>query len=352
MWCEIGWDFKASDEIFPGNMVNGHVILHERLQSQIMSILVVGSIALDTIKTPFGQAAEVLGGSATYFSYAASFFSPVRLVAVVGQDFPQKHFDMLKHRHINLDGLQRTDGKTFRWSGLYEQDMNAAKTLATELNVLQDFRPVVPRSYAATPHIFLANIDPDTQLSLLDAMEAPRLVGCDTMNLWIATKPDSLNRLLKRVDAFLLNDSEARQFTGITNLIKAAYDLLKRGPKVVVIKKGEHGAILATRDFCFVSPAYPVEDVFDPTGAGDCFAGGFFGSLVTMGRFPDETALRRAVIFGTVMASFNVESFSLDRLSRLDNQEVLDRYAQFKKFTHFEPADHTTNLDLGILTPR
>jgi sugar/nucleoside kinase (ribokinase family) len=314
-----------------------------------MSILVVGSIALDTIKTPFGQATEVLGGSATYFSYAASFFAPVRLVAAVGADFPQKHFDLLRSRRIELDGLQRDKGKTFRWSGLYESDMNAAKTLATELNVLGEFRPVVPPHFAATPHVFLANISPDTQIELLDGMKAPKLVGCDTMNLWIATKADSLNRLLKRVDCFLLNDSEARQFTGITNLIKAAYDLLKRGPRIVVIKKGEHGAILATKEFCFVTPAYPLEDVFDPTGAGDCFAGGFFASLVTNGHFNDETALRRAVIFGTVMASFNVESFSLERLSRLSGADILDRYHKFKKFTHFEPADHQTTFSPEIL---
>lgn len=314
-----------------------------------MSILVVGSVALDTIKTPFGHAAEVLGGSATYFSYAASFFSPVRLVAAVGADFPRKHLDLLKTRPIDLDGLQKDSGKTFRWTGFYESDMNAAKTVATELNVLETFRPVVPKHYARTPHVFLANIGPDTQLELLDSMEKPRLVGCDTMNLWISTKADSLNRLLKRVDAFLLNDSEARQFTGITNLIKAAYDLLKRGPSVIVIKKGEHGAILATKDFCFVSPAYPVEDVFDPTGAGDCFAGGFFSSLVATGQPIDETALRRSVIFGTVMASFNVESFSLDRLTRLTKDDILSRYDKFKRFTHFEPADRTTSFGPEVL---
>lgn len=319
-------------------------------RSPEMSILVVGSIALDTIKTPFGQAADVLGGSATYFSYAASFFSPVRVVAAVGADFPQKHFDLLTSRNISIDGLQRDKGKTFRWSGLYEADMNSAHTLATELNVLGDFKPLIPSHYADTPHVFLANIGPDTQLELLDAMRAPKLVGCDTMNLWISTKADSLNRLLKRVDCFLLNDSEARQFTGITNLIKAAYDLLKRGPKMVVIKKGEHGAILATKDFCFIAPAYPVEDVFDPTGAGDCFAGGFFASLVTAGRFHDETALRRSVIFGTVMASFNVESFSLDRLARLNHTDILDRYQKFKKFTDFEPADHRMTFVPGVLT--
>lgn len=310
-----------------------------------MSILVVGSIALDSIKTPFGNVEEALGGSATYFSYAASFFAPVRVVAAVGADFPQKHTDLLAKRQISLDGIQRVPGgKTFRWTGLYENDMNSAKTLATELNVLGGFKPDIPEHYASTPHVFLANIGPDTQLELLDKVKSPRLVGCDTMNLWISTQQESLSRLLKRVDIFLLNEGEARQLTGITNLVKAAYDLLKRGPRVVVIKKGEHGAILATKDFFFVAPAYPVEDVFDPTGAGDCFAGGFFSSLVTSGNFFDETSLRRSVIFGTVMASFNVESFSLDRLSRLTDTEILERYETFKKFTHFEPADRSTTF--------
>jgi sugar/nucleoside kinase (ribokinase family) len=310
-----------------------------------MSILCVGSIALDSIKTPFGKAEEVLGGSATYFSYAASFFAPVRLVAAVGADFPEKHTALLKSRNISLEGLQRVGGgKTFRWTGLYENDMNSAKTLNTELNVLGGFKPDIPPHFADTPHVFLANIGPDTQIELLDKMKSPKLVGCDTMNLWIATQPDKLAALLKRVDIFLLNEGEARQLTGITNLVKAAYDLLKRGPKVVVIKKGEHGAILATKNFFFVAPAYPVEDVFDPTGAGDCFAGGFFASLVTNGKFFDEAALRRSVIFGTVMASFNVESFSLDRLSRLDNSQILDRYGKFKAFTHFEPADKSTTF--------
>lgn len=309
-----------------------------------MSILVVGSVALDSIKTPFGTAEEVLGGSATYFSYAASFFAPVHMVAAVGADFPLRHTEMLLKRRISLEGLQRSDGKTFRWTGAYENDMNAAKTINTELNVLGTFRPVIPESLAGTPHVFLANIGPDTQIELLDQMKSPKLVGCDTMNLWISTKADTLTRLLKRVDLFLLNEGEARQLTGITNLVKAAYDLLKRGPKVVVIKKGEHGAILATKDFFFVAPAYPVEDVFDPTGAGDCFAGGFFASLVTNGKFFDETSLRRAVIYGTIMASFNVESFSLDRLTRLETADIVDRYEKFKKFTHFEPADRSTTF--------
>jgi sugar/nucleoside kinase (ribokinase family) len=313
-----------------------------------MSILVVGSVALDSIKTPFGEAKEALGGSATYFSYAASFFSPVKLVAMVGADFPKQHIELLTNKGISIDGLETSPGKTFRWSGLYENDMNAAHTLNTELNVFQAFKPKIPAHYASTPHVFLANIDPDLQLDVLEQIPTPKLVGCDTMNLWIGLKTESLNALLKKVHVFLLNDGEARQLTGITNLIKAGADLLKRGPKIVVIKKGEHGAILFTREFCFTAPAYPLEDVFDPTGAGDCFAGGFFASLVTSGKIWDETSLRRSVIYGTVMASFNVESFSLDRLKKLSQEDIFDRYDNFKKFTQFEPADHSTSLNPAV----
>ncbi len=309
-----------------------------------MSILTVGSVALDTIKTPFGNVKEALGGSATYFSYAASFFSPVRLVAVVGKDFPQESIQLLKDKGIELDGLEVSSGKTFRWTGSYENDMNAAQTLATELNVLESFSAKVPPHYRDTPHIFLANVDPDQQMAVLDQMKGTKLIGCDTMNLWISLKLPSLKKLLKRVDILLLNDGEARQLTGLTNLIKAGYDLLKMGPRVVVIKKGEHGALLITKDFFFAAPAYPVQDVFDPTGAGDCFAGGFFSSLVTSGKFWDETSLRRSVIFGTVMASFNVESFSLNRLKTVTTSDIINRYNEFRKHTHFEPADHSTTF--------
>lgn len=309
-----------------------------------MSILVVGSVALDTIQTPFGETKEALGGSATYFSYAASFFAPIKLVAVVGEDFPKNHISLLKEKGIDVNGLQVKTGKTFRWKGVYENDMNAAKTLNTELNVFEQFSPSIPSADKNTPHLFLANIDPDLQLSVLGQMEKPKLVGCDTMNLWIANKPDSLNRLLGKVDVFLLNDAEARQLTGITNLIKAGTDLLKRGPRVVVIKKGEHGAILLTKEFFFVAPAFPVANVFDPTGAGDCFAGAFFASLIAGGDLRSEPALRKSVIFGTVMASFNVESFSLDRLKTISGKDIIERYMMFKKHTHFDPADLATSF--------
>jgi len=309
-----------------------------------MSILVVGSVAFDTIRTPFGDAKEALGGSATYFSYAASFFSPVSIVAVVGTDFPKQNIQLLTDRGISTEGLEVVAGKTFRWTGSYENDMNAAKTHATDLNVFETFKPKISSQLAGIPHVFLANIDPDLQLSVLEQTKKPALVGCDTMNLWINIKPDSLNRLLQRVDLFLLNEGEARLFTGIANLVKAGYDLLKRGPKIVVIKKGEHGAILLTKDFFFVSPAYPVEDVFDPTGAGDCFAGGFFGSLVTNGKFFNETSLRQSVIYGTIMASFNVESFSIDRLKTVHQRDIVDRYVTFQKHTHFDTADHSSSF--------
>lgn len=317
-----------------------------------MSILVVGSVALDTISTPFGEAKEALGGSATYFSYAASFFAPVRLVAVVGSDFSKDNVKLLEDKGISLEGLQVAAGKTFRWTGSYENDMNSAKTHATHLNVFESFAPKIPKSYTDTPHVFLANIDPDLQLEVLSQVKKPKLVGCDTMNLWINMKAQSLNALLKKVDIFLLNDAEARQFTGITNLIKAGNDLLKRGPRIVIIKKGEHGAILLTRDFFFVAPAFPLEDVFDPTGAGDCFAGGFFSSLITGARYFEETALRQSVIFGTVMASFNVESFSVERLKRVTQKDIVNRYMEFKKFTHFEPADHSTSFRLMTVTQK
>jgi len=317
-----------------------------------MAILVVGSVAFDTIKTPFGEAKEVLGGSATYFSYAASFFSHIQLVAVVGDDFTKDNIQMLRNKGISVDGLEVVPGKTFRWDGSYESDMNMAHTHRTDLNVFQKFKPKIPPDYKKTPHIFLANIDPELQLNVLEQMEKPTLVGCDTMNLWIETKPKDLNRLLRKVDFFLLNDSEARQLTGITNLFKAGYDLLKRGPKGVLIKKGEHGAILMTNNFFFVAPAYPVEDVFDPTGAGDCFAGGFYSSLVTNGKFWDETALRQSVIFGTVMASFNVESFSINRLKTVNQNDIVQRYGEFKRHTHFEPSDHTTSFNPAVLSKK
>ena len=304
-----------------------------------MSILVVGSVGLDTVKTPFGRAENSLGGSATYFSYAASFFSPVRLIAVVGDDFPKEHIDLLARRKIDLQGLQRVPGKTFRWSGSYEYDLNEAQTLSTELNVFEAFRPRIPVDLQDSPFVFLANIDPDLQLDVLKQVRTPRLVACDTMNLWIKIKQAKLREVLERVNIFILNDSEARQLTGQSGLIKAGRTLLDWGPSIVVIKKGEHGAFLFTEGGFFAVPAFPLEEVYDPTGAGDCFAGGFFGSLVRDGGSVEETALRRAIVFGTVIASFNVEKFSLDRLKTLTEPEIVERYRQFIQMTHFEDSD-------------
>lgn len=298
-----------------------------------MSVLVVGSVALDTIQTPFGNTQDALGGSAVYFSYTASFFSPVRLVAVVGSDFPRSAIKLLRERDISIDGLETAQGKTFRWTGSYENDMNSAITHETALNVFQTFNPKIPADYLTTPHVFLANIHPDLQIQVLSQMKAPDLVGCDTMNLWISTEAASLNRLLQKVHIFFLNEGEARQLTGITNLIKAGRDLLARGPKTVVIKKGEHGSLLMTRDFTFISPAYPAENVMDPTGAGDCFAGGFFGYLSSLPKKPTEANLKTAVAVGTVMASFNIESFSLDRLRGLKTKEILERLETLRTCT-------------------
>jgi len=317
-----------------------------------MSILVVGSVALDTIDTPFGKIQEGLGGSATYFSYAASFFAPVRLVAVIGSDFSKDHIKVLEERGISTEGLETQEGKTIRWTGAYEHDMNTAHTKKTELNVFEKFQPSLPDSYKSTPHVFLANIDPELQLKVLEQVKKPKFTGCDTMNLWISTKPEALNKLLNKVDFFVLNDAEARQLTGIANVLKAGFDLIKRGPKIVVIKKGEHGAILLTQDFSFVAPAYPVVDVQDPTGAGDCFAGGFFGSLMVHQRYWDETSLRQSVIFGQVMASFNVESFSLERLKTIGQNDIINRFNEFKKYTHFETADPSTSFHPSVMVSR
>lgn len=299
-------------------------------------ILIVGSVALDSIKTPFGEAKEALGGSATYASYSASFFSPVKLVAVVGEDFPKEHIELLKTRQISLEGLQVAKGRTFRWKGSYEYDLNEAHTLATELNVFETFRPQIPDSYKKSEFVFLANIDPELQLSVLDQIEKPRFVGCDTMNLWIKIKPDALKKVLKRVDFFFVNEGEARQFANTASLIKAGRTLQSWGPKWVLIKKGEHGALMFGKNSFFSAPAFPLEEVYDPTGAGDTFAGGFFGYVAQQGGDVTETTLRRAVINGTVMASFNVEKFSLERLKTLTPEQIDGRVRMLKELAHFE----------------
>ncbi len=300
-------------------------------------LLIVGSVALDSVRTPFGEVKEALGGSATYSSYAASFFAPtVRLVGVVGEDFPQEHIGLLQQRGIHVEGLQVAKGKTFRWAGSYEYDLNEAHTLATELNVFETFKPTIPAAYKESPFVFLANIDPELQLSVLDQVVKPKLVACDTMNLWIKIKPDVLKRVLARVDFLFINDGEARQFANTPSLIRAGRLLQSWGPKYVVIKKGEHGALLFGQNTFFAAPAFPLEEVYDPTGAGDTFAGGFFGFLAKNNGDISEAMLRRAVVFGTAMASFTVEQFSLERLKTLTEDQLMARVRMLKELSHFD----------------
>ncbi len=300
-----------------------------------MSILVVGSVAFDSVKTPFGEADEVLGGSGTYFSTSASYFTGVKLVAVVGTDFPDEHIEKLESHDIDLEGLTKVEGKTFRWKGRYDFDLNQAHTLDTQLNVFSDFDPVLPDSYKKSPFVFLANIDPELQHKVLDQVEKPTLVACDTMNFWIEGKPDALRALLKRVDICVINEGEAREFAGEASLVKAANKILAEGPRCLIVKRGEYGALMFNGDSVFSAPAFPLEDIFDPTGAGDSFAGGLMGYLANTGDVSDAN-IRKAIIFGTVMASFNVEAFSLDRLGDLTLEVIRDRYAEVKRLTHFE----------------
>jgi len=300
-----------------------------------MSLLVVGSVAFDSVQTPFGKVENVLGGSATYFSTAASFFTEVALVAIVGEDFPEEHITFLKSRKIDLTGLERTRGKTFRWKGEYGYQLNEAKTLDTQLNVFQSFKPKLPETYKDHEIVFLANIDPDLQRDVLSQVRKPKLVACDTMNFWIEKKKSSLLKTLKLVDILIINEGEARELSGEPNLVKAAKKIRAEGPKTLIIKRGEYGSLLFTNHSIFNAPAYPLESVFDPTGAGDSFAGGFMGYLAQTKKF-STADMRQAVIFGSVVASFNVEDFSLERLKKLTKQEIEDRYREFKKLTHFE----------------
>lgn len=300
-----------------------------------MQILVVGSVAYDTVRTPFGEVTEVLGGSAVYFSVAAAFFADVRLVAVVGEDFAEEHFQLLRERRVDLEGLSRVPGRTFRWRGEYGFDLNEAKTLETHLNVFATFRPRIPPAYRESEVVFLANIDPDLQREVLGQVAAPRLVAADTMNFWIMGKPESLRETLKQVHTLLINDAEARMLAGEPNLVKAARKLLSWGPQSLVIKRGEYGALMFSDGWWFSAPALPLEQILDPTGAGDSFAGGFLGYLANTGNFSLDN-IRKAVIMGSVMASFAVEDFSLNRLTRLTYPEIEARYREFKALAHFE----------------
>ena len=301
-------------------------------------LLVVGSVALDTVETPFGSVKEVLGGSATYFSYSASFFTRVRLVASVGDDFPPEHARLLRDRGVDVAGLDvARGGRTFRWVGAYGYDLNEAKTLDTQLNVLAAFRPRLDERLARTPYLFLANIDPALQLEVLRQMRArPRLIALDTMNFWIQGQRDALLAVLREVDVVTINDAEARQLANEPNLVRAARAIAAMGPATVVVKRGEYGALLFSDGAFFVVPAYPLESVFDPTGAGDTFAGGFMGHLAAQDRV-DGPTMRRAMVYGSVMASFAVEDFSLNRLTRLDEAEIAARYTAFHDLTRLEP---------------
>ena len=301
-----------------------------------MSILVVGSVAFDTVETPFGRAERVLGGSASFFSVAASFFAPVRLVAVVGSDFGDAQLKAFRGRDIDLTGLERAEGQSFHWEGRYSYDLNSRDTIRTDLNVFESFAPKIPASYRDSEHVFLGNIHPKLQREVLDQVDRPRLVACDTMNFWISGAPEELRATLARVDILLINDGEARELSGEWNLVKAARAIRAMGPRALVVKKGEHGVLMFSEDGSFAAPAFPLEDVFDPTGAGDTFAGGFMGFLASR-RSADDATLRRAVVMGSTLASFCVEAFSLDRLLRLTRTEIDERYGLFKRLTHFEP---------------
>lgn len=301
-----------------------------------MSILVVGSVALDSVKTPYGEKIEALGGSATFFSLSASYFAPVNIVAVIGEDFPKQHLEFLrKRKNIDISGIEiKNGGKTFRWKASYEADINNPQTLDTQLNVFGEFNPVIPDRYKDSKYLFLANIDPDLQHNILSQIKRPRIIACDSMNYWIKTKRQSLERLLKKVDIFFVNDSEARLLAEKDNLLKAAKHIITLGPEIVVVKKGEHGVLFVSRNSSFIVPAYLLEEVIDPTGAGDTFAGGFMGYIASQAKFNDS-AYRKAVVYGTVMASFNVESFSVGKLAALKKDLIEKRLKEFIKLTRF-----------------
>ena len=300
-----------------------------------MDILVIGSVAFDSVETPFGSGDDVLGGSATYFSTSASFFTGVQLVAVVGEDFPDEPRQFLNSRGVDLAGLQTRPGKTFRWKGRYGYDLSEAQTLETHLNVFETFHPELPESYRQAQFVFLANIDPELQLEVLQQVERPKLIACDTMNFWIEGKRDALVRTLGHVDILVINEAEVRQLADEANLVKASRAVLAMGPKTLVVKRGEYGVLVFTEHSVFSAPAYPLEEVYDPTGAGDTFAGGFMGYLTSTNNLSDET-IRKATVFGSVMASFTVEDFSLNRLRKLNWQEIEDRFRHFQALTAFE----------------
>ncbi len=293
-----------------------------------MSLLVVGSFAIDTVETPHGVAKEIQGGSGTYFSYAASFFSQVRLVGAVGEDFPEAFMETYRSRPIDMAGLLRVPGKTFRWHGRYEGDMANATTVSVELNLLGEYKPRVPDAFRSSKYLFLANAGPQLQLAVLEQVEKPRFILADTMNLWIETERRALLDLMKRVDGLILNDNELYLLTGTHNRIRAAQQALDLGPRLLVVKKGEHGAMLFTRDEFFAIPAYPIASVIDPTGAGDTFAGGFMGYVAESDK-TDFSSMKRALLYGNTMASFVVEGIGLEGLRRVTREEIDRRFQSF-----------------------
>lgn len=301
-----------------------------------MSLLVVGSVAFDAVETPFGKCEKMLGGSGSHFSISASFFTDVQIVGVVGGDFGAEDKKILESHNVDLSDLETVpDGKTFRWYGRYDYDLNTAHTLNTELNVFADFKPKLSEKSKSARLVFLGNIQPDLQREVREQVPGAELVALDTMNLWIDIARESLLKTIQGVDVVIINDAEARQLTGIPNLIKAARTILSWGAKALIVKRGEYGAALITNESYFAIPAYPLESVFDPTGAGDTFAGGFMGYLSSQPKL-DDAAMRRAMIFGSVMASFNVEEFGTDRVHRLTHAEINERFRSFKEMTHFE----------------
>ena len=301
-----------------------------------MTVLVVGSVALDSVETPFGKADNVLGGSGTFFAASASHLAPVQLVGVIGNDYPIADLERsFAGRPIDLAGLERADGASFRWRGRYRHDLNSAETLETHLGVFSNFRPKIPVQFRRAPFVFLGNIDPRLQLEVLTQVVKPKLVACDTMNFWIESRRPDVLALLEQVDLITLNDAEARQLTEEFNIVRAARWIMARGPKHVVIKKGEHGAFMFTKSSIFFAPAYPLESVFDPTGAGDSFAGGFMGYLARSGDLSDEN-LRRAVVYGSAMGSFAVEKFSVERLLEINAQDIARRVDEFHRLVSFE----------------
>lgn len=310
------------------------------MQSNTPHLLVVGSVAIDWVITPHAERPEAVGGSATFCSLAASYLAPVRLVGVVGRDFPEKAIADMRNAGVDLDGLEIVEGKTFRWKGRYHANMNGRDTLDTQLGVFADFKPKLPASYRNTEYLFLANIQPDLQLEVLEQIERPRVVGLDTMNLWIDIAKPSLLRVISRVDALLINEEEAMQLTGEHNLVRAARAVQKLGPNSVVIKRGEYGALLFHGEDVFSAPALPLDEVADPTGAGDAFAGGLMGWLARTDD-PHGEQLRTAMIYGSTLASFCVQGFSYDALAGLDRAKIQARFAQFSRLSDFRRAEIT-----------